>query len=153
MLLNKGAQEQIIGFISDYESYYIIEINEKSFDAFKTFIGYLYFDKLILKDNEDLELIREVCRLTQIQMKYKPFDECIGNHLEKRINVENLELISGIAFDYKLDSLMKCVIDFTKENFTEIVDKSKDILVKINDSTDNSLLEVFAKFIRKTLRK
>src|ERR1700712_1435804 len=40
-----------------------VVIKDTTFEAFKTMIQFLYCDQLVLKDNNDFELIQEVCKL------------------------------------------------------------------------------------------
>ena len=128
-------------------------IKYKSFDKFKTLIGYLYFDKFILKDEEDIELIQDLC--TTFLMAFKasfPFFYFIGNHLKDRITVENLELISEIAFSYEIEGLIERVKQFIEQNLTEISEKCDEQLSRINTSTQNSLLFIISKNHRKCLQ-
>ena len=87
---------------------YRIDTRRTTFGALKTFISFLYFDKLILKDkDEDFQLIREVCELSKEHKFAKEWNAFVAIHLKKRINVENFVTISDIAFDYKIDSLIE----------------------------------------------
>ena len=100
-----------------------IQMKYRSFDAFKTFVGYLYFDKLILKDEEDFKVIREVCELLFYSEFIQSTFECIGNHLKDRITIENLSSICDIASTFCINRLKKRVNQFIEQNFTEIFAK------------------------------
>ena len=88
---------------------YYINTEGITSEALKTFIRLLYFDKLVLKDNDDFQLIREVCRLCNKYNKFSPLLASIGTYLEERITDENSESISGIASDYRIDGLIEKV--------------------------------------------
>ena len=130
-----------------------LTINFTSFDTFKTFIGLLYFDKLILKDEEDFQLIQNVCHLITRELQCKSFLDFIGNHLKDRITVHNLESISEIAFDYNIKGLIERVNQFMEQNFNEIFAKSDEQLTRINSKTNDSLLLIILKNHRKCIQK
>ena len=129
-----------------------VVIKKASFNAIKTFFGFVYFEKLILKDMEDFKVIREVCYLFISKFRCQSFFDCVENHLKHRITFENLETISGIAFEFKIKGLIKSINEFIEQNFTEILAKSDEQLCKMDDSTHHSLLLIISKKYRKCLQ-
>ena len=126
-----------------------VVIEDTTFDAFKAFICFLYSEQLVIKDSNDLNLIEEVCKLS---------DRYAAKRLMKRLNTllneneltfDNFEQISRIAFRYKMEELMSKVMTFIDKNFDQFVAKDEEELNLLNESTDGRLFKVMANNYRK----
>ena len=119
-----------------------VVIEETSFEAFKTLILFLYSDQLVLKDDNDLKLIKEVCELSD-RYDSRRLLEKVGQHLkEMPFNAENLYDITLFAFNHKIDELMAKMLTYLDIFMDEIVKKDIKQLCELNDSTNDKLLEL-----------
>jgi len=130
-----------------------VVIKETTFEAFQTFIRFLYFDELVIKDKNDFNLIDEIWKLCDRYEASRLRGRLIGHLTGLWINFQNMESIQRIAFDYKIEELMSNVMDFIENNFKHFIAKDNKELVSLNGSTDNRLLEVMADKYRKVRAK
>ena len=123
---------------------------------------------MILKDQDDLDLIEDLCLFFFVNFECELFFDCIENHLKDRINIENFETISKIAFVYKIDGLIKSLNEFNERNFNRMSAKSYSGTYIWTDSwtdccnigqlsenirsSDESLLSITLKFLRKPFK-
>ena len=101
-----------------------VEIKDTTYEAFKTFIRFLYCDELVFKDDNDLQLIEDVCKLSD---KYQTsrLKAKIGKHLKKiESTLENIESFARIAFRYQIQDLIATVMAFIDKNISEFVKKN-----------------------------
>ena len=97
-----------------------VENDGNYFDLLKIFVGLLYSDKLILKDQDDLDLIEDLCLYFYLKLDNELSFDSIEKRLKHRINVKDFERISKISFDYKIDGLIKSVYEINERNLTQI---------------------------------
>ena len=109
-----------------------VVIEETSFEAFQTLILFLYSDQLVLEDDEDLKLIKEVCELSDRYDSPRLLEK-VGQHLMSiALNENNFYDITDIAFNHKIDELLAKTMTFMAINFNDIVideDKSDVVFV------------------------
>ena len=74
-----------------------VVIEETSFEAFKTFIRFLYSDQLVLKDKNNLILIKGICELSD-RYDSRRLLEKVGEHMKMQLNLNNFYDIYDIAF-------------------------------------------------------
>ena len=130
-----------------------VVIEETSFDAFQTMILFLYTERLVFKDENDLKLIEEVCELSDKYEANRLMRETTKRLTKIAITLDNLQQISRIAFRYKMEELMAKVMTFIDNNFNEIVNRDHKQLRELNDSTNNELLVLLAKNCRKIIKE
>ena len=131
-----------------------IVIEDTTYEAFKTFIQFLYCDSLVLKDNNDLELIGELWKLADrydfyrleyklINILYKKsslFMECGISEFQ---NIwPKMQSILKIAFEYKVKKLMDKVMEFIDKYLYYILDEDNEVLIELNDLTDDRLFSL-----------
>ena len=127
-----------------------IVIENTTFEAFKTFVLFLYSDRLVIRNIKDYELIDEICEIAERFEAHRLLDE-IGDHfMAFPLTSDNITSILKIAFKYKIEKLMTKIMTFIDNNFDIIVNKDIKQLSKLNDSTHNPLLEVMANNYRKS---
>ena len=145
-----------------------IVIEDTTYEAFKTFIRFLYCDDLVLKDNIDFELIPELYRLSErygvLKFEDKITDELIErnsdlfkgekclSHQSFRINWQTMKSIARIAFELKIQNLEEKVMTFIDNNFHHfLLKKSNKELRELYDLTDGRLLDLMAIKFRKCI--
>ena len=129
-----------------------IVIENTTYEAFKTFIQFLYCDRLVLKDENDFQLIEEVCHLSD-RYDVKKILEKVNYHLMTiPLNWSDsvtFNWVSKIAFDHKIPEIMAKVLAFIDTNFKHFLNKDNKELVELNVLTHNHLTEVLANKYRK----
>ena len=142
-----------------------IVIEDTTFEAFESFLRFLYCDELVLKDDNDFKLIRELfklCdrydvsrlmfRLTQ-DLYEKAFSlvwkDMYSSEDYNKVRPE-FQSISKIAFEFKLEEVMKKVMEFIDKNFDHILNEDNNALIQLNDSTENRLITLMADKCHKT---
>ena len=120
-----------------------IAIEDTSAEAFQTLIRFLYCDQLVMKDNDNYALAEEVCKLSDKYQVLRLIDK-MGEHLKSKITIDNLNIISRIAFDYKINYLMDEIKRFvgSESIFNQLIRRDINELKRINDSTKNTLFEL-----------
>ena len=130
-------------------------IEDTTYEAFKTFIRFIYCDDLVLKDDNDFEMFEELCKLCDIydvsRLENRLTDRLYGKSLKLLESKEDFEevwdemqSILKIAFEYKIEKLMDKVMEFIDENFDHFVDEDDEVLNELNDSTDGRLFPLMA---------
>ena len=134
----------------------VIVIEDTTYEAFKTLIRFLYFDELILKDDNDFEVIRELYRLSDRYLVPILGDRITSYLLTKSDKVirdrnEDFETkwfifksIGKIAFELKIHCLMENVMIFIGKHLNHFLRTDSKDLNKLNDMTDGRLLELLA---------
>ncbi|CAG2120565.1 unnamed protein product, partial [Medioppia subpectinata] len=131
-----------------------IEIHDTTYEAFKTIIWYLYSYELAIDSEEmliDLDFQYEVYRLAD-RFQIKRLLIYFENQLKANITEENLELVSRISFDYKINSLMISVKKFIDKTFDKLILEDKDYVKKINGFTDDYMFDKTIESSRKKMR-
>ena len=134
-------------------------IEDTKYEAFKTFIRFLYSNDLVLNNN-DFDLIRELYRLSDkydvSQFERKITDELIltNSHLfnSKKFRSEEdltrnwpkLTTIAKLASDWKITKLMDNVMTFLSKNFDHILKKDNKELRELCDLTDGKFIDLLA---------
>ena len=126
-----------------------VVIKNTTFDAFKTFIWFLYSDELLIKDSNDLNLIEEVVKLSDRYEANRLMRKTTKRLIKTVMTFNNFEQISRIAFRYQMKELMSKVMAFIDKNFNQFVAKDEEELKLLNESTDGRLLKVMANNYRK----
>ena len=126
-----------------------VVIEDTTFEAFKAFIWFLYSDELLIKDSNDLNLIEEVCKLSDRYEANRRMKRLSTHLIKNELTLNNIEQISRIAFRYKMEDLMSKVMAFMDINFNEFVAKDEEELKLLYESTDGRLLKVMANNYRK----
>ncbi|CAG2107108.1 unnamed protein product [Medioppia subpectinata] len=158
------AVKELLSFKSDYfrsmfsgnyteSNDKVIEIPDTTCDAFKVIVWYLYSQELAfnLTEETDLQLIYDVFKLAD-RFQIKRLLDYYENQLKTNITEENLELVSRIAFEYKIDSLRTCVKAFIDKTFQTLVLEDMDYMIKMNGLTDNYLLKKMIRNARKMIK-
>ena len=120
----------------------VIVIEDTTYEAFKTFIRFLYFDDLDLKIN-DFKMIGELYRLSNRydvpRLEYRITDLLYSNYFfqfywSARVTDENfqrkwptLRLIARIVFEFKITKLEKNVMTFIGDNFDHFLKKDNKV--------------------------
>ena len=119
-----------------------VVIEETTFEAFKTFILFLYSDRLVFEDENDVKLIEDVLLLSEkydeIHMKRKTIKRL--NKIE--MTYDNFEQISRIAFRYEIEELISKLKTFIDNNFNNLIKSDIKELCELNYSTNGKLFEV-----------
>src|ERR1700712_3921483 len=103
-----------------------VVIEDTTFEAFKTLIQFIYCDRLVLKDDNDLELIHEVCKLGdryEVPKLLEKVEDYLMTFALKSSDSVTFNWISKIVFDYKLTEVMAKVLAIIDENFKSFVKK------------------------------
>ena len=129
-----------------------VVIEETSFEAFKTLILFLYSDRLVLEDDKDLKLIKEVCELSDRYDSPRLLEK-VGQHLvEMPLNLENIKPFIDIAFNHKINELMEKMLKFIDNNFDNFIKiLNNKQLIGLNDTTGNAFFELLANRYRKLI--
>ena len=134
----------------------VIFIENTTYEAFKTLIQFLYFDDLVLKDENDFKVIRELYSLSDRYLVPKLGDR-INTFLWSKSNKLNrdhdekfenkwliIKSIGKIAFELKINSLMDNVMRFIGKNLHHFLMRDSKGLNKLNGVTDGRFLELVA---------
>ena len=125
-----------------------IVIEDTTYEAFKTFIQFLYCDRLVLKDNKDFQLIEEVCQLSDRYNVKKLLEKVDDNLMAMTLSCSDsvtFKWISKIAFDYKIPGIMAKVLAFIEENIKDFAKKDEKELHELDVLTHNHFMGVLAK--------
>ena len=113
-----------------------------------------YFDELILKDDNDFKVIRELYRLSDRYLVPKLKDritDLLNRKSDKVIRDPNevfedkwliIKSIGKIAFELKIHCLMDKVMSFIGQHLDHFLRRDSKGLNKLNDVTDGRLLDV-----------
>ena len=139
-----------------------IVIEDTTYEAFNTFIRFLYCDDLVLKDDNDFELIRELYRLCDRYDVFRLFVRLTDKLYERSQTLSEsredfeevwpkMQCILKIAFEYKIEKLMDKVMEFIGKKLHYFLDEEENkVLIKLNDSTDGRIFtliwDTFTKF-------
>ena len=144
-----------------------IVIEDTTYEAFKTFIWFLYSGKLVIKDNIDFELIPELYKLSErydvlrferkitkklIKRNRRLFkgEKCVS-HKSFQINWQIMKSFARIAFEFKIQNLEENVMTFIDTNFDHfLLKKDNKELSELNDLTDGRLFHLMANKCRKS---
>ena len=137
-----------------------IVIEDTTYEAFKTFIRFLYCEDLVLKDDNDFEMFGELCKLCDRydvsrlmdRITHKLYEKCLKLFESKEDFKDvwpKMQSISKIAFELKIEKLMDKVMEFIEQNFDHFIDEDNEVLIQLNDSTDGRLFTLMAEKLRK----
>ena len=132
-----------------------IVIEDTTYEAFNTFIRFLYCDDLVIKDNNDFELILELYRLCDrydvSRLLFRLTDELYERSqtlLESKYYFKEvwpkMQSILLIAFEYKIEKLMDRVMTFINKKFDHFMEEETEVLLQLNDRTDGRLFTLMA---------
>ena len=132
-----------------------VVIEETTYEAFKTFIRFIYCDDLVLKEDIDFELIGELYKLCDRYDVSRLADRITDKLYEISVklftNGESfgaiwlkIQWISRIGFGFKIEKLMNIVMEFIRKKFEHFVDLNNEHLIELNDSTDGRLFPLMA---------
>ena len=142
-----------------------IVIEDTTYEAFKTFIQFLYCDHLVLKDVNDFKLIRELYRLSDrydvSRLEYRITDRkledwgfitsissyCPYQYVadeEFQIKWPTIKSIARIAFELKITKLEENVMKFIDHNFDHFLKKDNKELNDLHNLTDGRIIELMA---------
>ncbi|CAG2103747.1 unnamed protein product [Medioppia subpectinata] len=117
-----------------------IPIEDMNAEAFKVMILYLYTDQLVLSDGTDVELVGDVVKIADKYQLYRLM-ETIEKHMISIVNVDNLEIISKMAFTYPMKKLRTCVETFIAKNLDQLLAKNAEELAPLNEATNDFCLK------------
>ena len=140
-----------------------VVIEDTTYEAFKTFIRFLYCDDLVLKEYNDIELFRELYRLSD-RYDVSRFEDRITDRIFvdyfrfisfQYLSDEDFEwkwrkirTIARIAFEMKITKLKENVMTFIDIYFDHFLKKDNKELSELNDLTDGRLLHLMANKFR-----
>ena len=151
-------------FSGDFKESKEVVIKHTTYEAFKTFIRFLYCDDLELNYN-DFEMIGELYRLsvryevsrlenriTDLLSHNSPsfpvyWGECVSGQ-DFQSQWHTIRLIARIAFELKITKLEDNVMAFIGHNFKHFPKKTNKELNELNDMTNDRLLELMANKFR-----
>jgi len=126
-----------------------VVIKDTTFEAFKTLMWFLYCDLLVLKNDNDLQLIEDVLKLCD-RYDAKRLMTKIKVHLKSmRLTEQNMESMARISSNHRFEELMSKVKAFIGNNFNALIRKDDNELISLNDSTYNQFFKVLADNYRK----
>ena len=131
-----------------------IVIEDTTYEAFKTFIRFLYCDQLVLKDKNDFELIGELYRLCD---RYD-FSRLFAALTDKLCETSSMKFgcfhshfwpkmhsLLKISFEFKIEKLMNKVMVSIDLYFDNFLKEDNEVLIELNNLTDGRLFTLFAK--------
>ena len=140
-----------------------IVIEDTTYDAFKTFIRFLYCDYLILDMDIEYLMIEELYRLSD-RYDVSRLGDKITVELTDRVQLNWPESVSDeefqkkwlpiksiirIAFDLKISRLIENVMTFIDMNLDHFLKRYNKELSELNDLTDGRLFHLMANKFRK----
>ena len=147
-------------FSGDFKESKELVIEDTTYEAFKSFIWFLYCDDLALKDINDFKLIRELYRLSDryevSRLELRLSNKVIksnsnlfngpksGSDEEFQTNWVKIQSISKIAFELKISKLIENVMTFIDINFDYFLKKENKEMNEFNDLTDGRLMDLMA---------
>ena len=131
-----------------------IVIEDTTYEAFNTFIEFLYCDHLFCDIDNDFKLIGELYTLSDrydvTYLEDRITDELTNRNLlngPKSVSDEDFQKkwptirsITRIAFEWKISRLIENVMTFIDINFDHFLKKDNRELSELNDLTDGRLL-------------
>ena len=119
----------------------VFPIEDTTVEAFKTFIRFLLTEILLIKDENDFQLLGEVFRLSDIYEVLRLSNK-VNNSFKSKLDLANLAEVARVASDYHMQELMKIVLNFCWNKINEIIRKDIEELSEINDCTNNLLFHI-----------
>ena len=120
-----------------------VVIRYTTYEAFNTFIRFLYCDELILND---FQLIRELYRLSdryevpRLERRItEKLDEMSQTYEGFQEDWPKMQSILKIAFEFKIEKLIENAMEFIENHFSECLEEDNDVLIELNDSTNGQL--------------
>ena len=126
-----------------------VVIEETSFEAFQTLILFLYSDRLVLKDENDVKFMEELFELSDRYEAIRLMRKITKKLTKIELTFKNFEQISSIAFRYKREELMPKVMEFIDKHFTDSIKEEVIQLCESNDATYEKLVKLFLNNYRK----
>ena len=125
-------------------------IEDTTYEAFKTFVRFIYCDDLVLKDDNDIELFRELYKLcdrydvSRFERRITDkFVEMSQTLMESNDNFEEvwpkMQSILKIGFEFKIEKLMDNVSVYMYRNLEKFFTEDNEVLFQLNDLTDGQL--------------
>ena len=124
-----------------------VVIEDTTYEAFKTFVQFLYCERLVLKDCNDFKLIEEVCQLSDrydVNRILEKVDEHLMAMTLSWSDSVTFKWISKIAFDHNLPNVKSKVLTHIDQHFNDFIWGNHKNLVELDVFTHNHLVEVFA---------
>ena len=132
-----------------------IVIEDTTYEAFKTFIQFLYCDHFDLKEETELDVIGELWKLSdrydihrlESRLTDILYEKCMvlmESCTEFQKVWPKMQSISKIAFEYKIEKLMNKVMEFMDKYLVFILNEDNEVLIQLNDSTDGRLFSLIA---------
>ena len=132
-----------------------VVIEDTTYEAFKTFIQFLYCDHFDLKEEDELDVIGELWKLSdrydihrlESRLTDILFEKCMvlmESCTEFQKVWPKMQSILKIAFEYKIEKLMDKVMEFIDKYLYFILNEENEVLIQLNDSTDGRLFSSIA---------
>ena len=93
-----------------------ISVEGTTYDAFKTFIRFLYFDELVFNNDEDSQEVSEVCLLADKYQVLRFFDE-FTEYYKNWVKFDNMEWLYEIANLYKITEFINILNEWIESEF------------------------------------
>ncbi|CAG2106320.1 unnamed protein product [Medioppia subpectinata] len=124
-----------------------IPMEDMNAEAFKVMILYLYTDQLALNDGADMKLMVHVLKITDKYHLSRLMDT-IEKRLKPMVTLNNLEIISKMAFNYPMKELRAFVEKFIADNSDQLLSKNMEELALLNEATNDYYLNVLVKSLK-----
>ena len=131
----------------------VLIIEDTTYEAFKTFIRFLYCEELVLKDN-DFNLFPELYRLSDRYDVSRLHHRITDELYKKCVNIiesgqyvgvwPQMHSILKIAFEFKIEKLMDKVMEFIDKKLYHFLAQDNEVLIQLNDSTDGRLFPLMS---------
>ncbi|XP_054153866.1 uncharacterized protein LOC128952486 [Oppia nitens] len=122
-----------------------VEIRDTTPDAFKVMMVFIYTERLVFSNDNDLDHIRDVLKLGD-RYQLKRLIKTVEQSNKPYITVRNIQLIGRLAFDYKLDELIGRLKRFIDNNLKELMNKPESEVIAINSAVNDLLIKSFRQY-------
>ena len=128
-----------------------IAIEGTTFEAFKTFVRFIYTDELVL-DTADYKMVGDVCALADRYQVMKLIDR-VGHRYKSRISMANLGSLYPIAVRFRIEDLIEALNSWIAKNFEQWYTKDPMELTRLDIASNGALfaclIQNFQRFMSK----
>ena len=119
-----------------------------TYEAFKTFIRFLYVEEVVIGNPKDPSLVNNICQLADKYQVLRYFDK-LAIYYRDRVTIDNMEWLYEISKLYRVNLLIEYLNNWIGDNLGEWYGKHPSDLGRINNLTDGQIMLNLAKNFKK----
>ncbi|XP_054159577.1 speckle-type POZ protein B-like [Oppia nitens] len=117
-----------------------IEIRDTTPEAFKVMVGFIYMERLMFSEDNDLVHIQDVLKIAD-RYQLKRLITSVGQYLKSMISMDNIQELIQLANAYQLNEVIGDMKKFVDNNFDRLMAKPETERGVINIGLNNYLFD------------